>query len=346
MPSKGSNVSASPVSVRRLAEALGTSRSTVSRAFRGDASVRPELRERILAEAGRLGYRPDPLVSELMTNFARRRPIAYRETIGVLWWSERWAQAELAEPNYANRLRGGLERAAGRHGCRLTHFVLREGGAAALARTLRARGIRGVVLTPPSTPGTEAPALDWAELSAVAIGRSLSAPVFNSVHHNHYAAMVLALRRVREAGCLRPVLLVGTGLEERMQRAYTGAFLAHEPGPGAAERVLHMEARGPAALARRLRGLDADVVIADVEGWAEGLRALPAALRPKRLAVLDVARRDGAFAGIRQSVDRMAECAVDLLMQGRFHQETGVPAEPIDVQTPGAWVDGASMAGG
>lgn len=343
MPSRSSSASgsSSPVSVRRIAAAVGTSRSTVSRAFRGDAAVSEELRERILAEAARRGYRPDPMVSELMTNFARRRPVAYRETLGALWWPERWAQSELATTNYANRLRAGLDRATARHGCRLTHFVLRPDGEAALARMLAARGIQGVILTPPSSPAADAPALDWSRLSTVVIGRSLRAPVFNSVHHNHYAAMVQVLRRVRERGCRKPVLLVGVGLEERMQRAYTGAFLAHEEAAGA--RVLHMDSFSSGALARRLRGLRPDVVIADVERWAETMAALPASARPPGLVVLDVAMRDGVLAGVYQNVERMAGCAVDLLMQGRFLRETGVPAEPIDVQTPGVWVDGASF---
>lgn len=333
-----------PISVRRLAALLGTSRSTISRAFRNEASVRPELRARILAEAGRRSYRPDPLVSELMTNFARRKPIDYRETLGVLWWSERWRNSRLAATNFETRLKAGVERATEKHGCRATHFLLQPGGDAALKRILRARRIQGVIIAPPSVPGIEAPGIDWSSLSTVAIGRSLSAPSFNCVHHNHYAAMVRTLRLLKERGYRRPVLLVQVSLEERMQRAYTAAFLAHEAGPP--ERVLHLEAHDAARLERRLKALAPDVVIADAEPWIEALRTMKASSRRFGLVVLDVLRPDGRIAGMHQNVERMAGCAVDLLMQERFHNETGVPAEPISMLTPGVWVDGESLPAG
>lgn len=328
------------ISIRKLASLLGASRSTVSRAFRDDASVRPELRARILAEAEKHGYRPDPLVSELMTSFARRQPVGYRETLGVLWWPARWAQSEQAG-TFGGRLRGGLDQAAERHGCRLTQFVLQQGAAAALTRTLLARGIRGLVLTPPSDPNQAAPGLDWANFSTVVIGRSLTTSGFDRVHHNHYASMAETLRRLKERGFRRPVLLADVNLEERMQRAYTGAFLAQ--GGGAFSHVLHLEGKDPATLARKLKALTYDVIIADVEEWAETIRALPAALRVAGFVSLDVRRSDGPVTGIRQSVERMAACAVDLLMQRRLHNDRGMPAEPVSVLTPGFWVEGESL---
>jgi|GEM_PF-1731510 Transcriptional regulators len=330
-----------PLSIRKLADLLGASRSTVSRAFREDASVRPELRARILAEAEKHGYRRDPLVSELMTSFARRQPVGYRETLGVLWWPERWEQSG-REDTFGGRLRRGLERAAERHGCRLTQFVLRQRTTGALTRTLLARGIRGLVITPPSEPGQAVPGLDWENFSAVVIGRSLAEHGFDRVHHNHYAAMVEVLRRLKERGFGRPVLLADVNLEERMQRAYTGAFLAH--GGGAVSHVLHLDNKDPALLARKLRRLPHDVIIADVEEWADSIRALPAALRGAGFVSLDVRRSDGPVTGMRQSVERMAACAIDLLMQRRLHNERGTPEEPVSVLTPGAWVEGESLS--
>lgn len=340
MPPPEQRKPTAPISVRSLAEAMGTSRSTVSRAFRGEASVKPELRARILAEAERRGYRPDPLVSEVMTSFARRKPVDYRETLGVLWWPDRWGQS-VAPASFANRLRSGLAAAAEKHGCRLTHFVLREDGEAALVRTLEARRIRGLVLTPPTVPGTEAPDLGWNRFSTVAIGRSLSGAAFHCVHHNHYGSMVNVLGRLRQRGYRRPVLLSLVDLEERMQRAYTGAFLAHEAGP--AWRVLHLESRDAAEIEVRLRALSPDVVIADTEEWLKVFRAAPSSAKVPGFLALDVYRRDGPISGVHQSPERMAGHAIDLVMQARLHNETGLPEEPADVQTQGSWVEGKTL---
>jgi len=49
------------VTHRELAEACGVSTATISRALSGHPQVRNEVREQILREAQRLGYRPDQI---------------------------------------------------------------------------------------------------------------------------------------------------------------------------------------------------------------------------------------------------------------------------------------------
>ncbi|MGE9293836.1 MAG: helix-turn-helix domain-containing protein, partial [Puniceicoccales bacterium] len=66
--------------MRHIAAAVGVSRMTASRAFKKDSRVNPELKEKILRTAEAMGYKPDTMISELMTSFASRRPINYQET--------------------------------------------------------------------------------------------------------------------------------------------------------------------------------------------------------------------------------------------------------------------------
>src|SRR5438876_2190318 len=47
------------VSIKNVAEAAGVSTATVSRVLSNGLHVRPEVRERVLAEVERLGYRPN-----------------------------------------------------------------------------------------------------------------------------------------------------------------------------------------------------------------------------------------------------------------------------------------------
>lgn len=61
------------VTARDVADSLGVSISTVSRAFTTDAVIKSETREEVLAEARRLGYTPDSLARGLIT---RRSSIA------------------------------------------------------------------------------------------------------------------------------------------------------------------------------------------------------------------------------------------------------------------------------
>ncbi|HEY9247931.1 MAG TPA: hypothetical protein VIO38_02320, partial [Rariglobus sp.] len=225
-----------------------------------------------------------------------------------------------------------------RHGCRIDHFVLGKTSTAALQRMLATRRIQGVILTPPTSPDAAAPRLDWTRLSVMVVGSSLREPAFNRVHQHHYAAMVDVIRRLRESGFLRPVLIVSAELEERMQRAYTAAFLAHDAGPPA--RILHLRSDEPAGLARHLKKLRPDVIITDTEAWLPAVRRALGDSRRCKLVSLDVRKIDGETPGIFQNPRRMAECAIDLLMQARLRQETGIPAEPMVILTPGVWVAG------
>src|SRR5579863_916275 len=58
-------MSARMVSIKEVAEAAGVSTATVSRVLSNGLHVRPEVRERVLAEVERLGYRPNLVARSL-----------------------------------------------------------------------------------------------------------------------------------------------------------------------------------------------------------------------------------------------------------------------------------------
>src|SRR5262249_16266192 len=60
------------VRMAEIAHSLGVASSTVSRALRGDQRISPTTRDRVLATAEKLGYRPNPLVTALMRTRRRR----------------------------------------------------------------------------------------------------------------------------------------------------------------------------------------------------------------------------------------------------------------------------------
>lgn len=330
--------SSAAVSMRDVAAAANASRMAVSRAFRPGSSLRPELRTRILAVADRLGYRPDPLVTQLMTSFAQRRPVHYRETLASLWWPDRWKQTG-SPGSFAANLLAGMEASSQRHGCRIDHLVLGKSPAASLDRTLANRHIRGVILTPPTTPGAAAPRLDWSKLSVMVVGSSLPEQGFNRIHQHHYASLVKTLHQLRARGFKRPVLVVSGELNERMQRAYPAAFAAHEAGPP--EHILTLRSFDAGELAARLKPLQTDVVIVDTEAWVPLVkRALGRRAARCGLVSLDVEHAEGPVSGIFQNAWRMGECAIDFLMQARRQNETGQLAEPSTILTPGIWIEG------
>jgi DNA-binding LacI/PurR family transcriptional regulator len=330
------------MSLRRVAELAGVSRMSASRALRGADGVGEAVRARVLAAAERLGYRQDPLVSELMTNFVRRRMPVHRETFAALWWQP-WPDFDAAGPHYPLELRRGLHEGAERHGCKIDEMLIPEKRAGALlVRRMQARGIRGVIITPHPGVALCAPDLAWEKLSAVTIGSTLREPSLNRAQNHHYQAMQRALAEVERRGYRRPVLLMQAVVEEASRRAYLAAFLAMRGADRAAD--VHPDAHaGDESLAAWVRDRGADVVIAENDQLLAHLAwsfAMPAAIGG---VSLDVSERAGTITGIYKDVRRLAACAVDLLLQARWRQETGLPESPLVLMNEGVWVKGTTL---
>lgn len=325
------------VSLRDIAEAVGVSRMTVSRALKPGTAVRPQLREKILQTAKKMGYVQDMMVSELMTSFAHRRPVHYQETFAALWWPERWRNLRI-EADFDAEVYRGLKEGAQLHGRSIDHIVLTpEMKPHVLSRVLQTRNIQGVILTPPLPANTPAPELEWDRLSVVSIGSSLSEPVLNRTQVNHYQGIVLALKVLAQRGYRRPCLLVRVDLEERMQRVYSAAFLAWGHP---AERIWRQSAPNVEAMHAWLHQRAPDVIIADSDGWRNDL---PLAALGCGFISLDVRDRQGEIGGVYQNSFRMAMSAVDLLIRLRLTHETGIPPAPLVMLTSGIWHEGESL---
>ncbi len=332
-----------PVSLRMVAERLGVSRMTVSLALRDDERIRPELRVRVRATAAALGWTSDPLVSEVMRSFVRRRRPVFRETIAVLWWRP-WAELEALPTAFHRELRRGLQEGAARQGCGIDEFIIPAGSRAhaTLRRQLRARGIRAVVITPPANEQTPAPDLPWEDLAAVTVGTALRSPELNRAQHHHYNALGRVLDRLEAMGCRRPVLLTQRG---QAHRAYLAAFLAWRGAECAKD--VHSEPYFEADLAAWVRRRRADVVVAENDELLAMAAGAGGRLETRFGGVsLDVDDPAGRVSGVYKDTRRTGECAVDLLLQARFRHETGVPAEPITLMNEGVWVAGETLRGG
>lgn len=337
-PSNSSEKSAKKVvSLRHVAEAAGVSRMTASRAFKEDASIKPELRKKILKVAKDLGYAPDTMVSELMTSFASRRPISYQETFAAIWWPERWCQVDAGKGFDADIYRG-LNEGAKLHGRGIDHFVLsKEFTPRVITRILKARNIQGVILTPPISADIEAPKLDWTEFTSVIIGSSLREPMFHRAQASHYTAMVQALEKLDQFGYKKPCLLVRTDVEKRMLRAYSAAFLAWG---NPADRIWHAATPESSELSVWLKKHQPDVIIADWDLWYDLIQP-----EARTCGFVSLAARDekGPISGIFQNTASMAKCAIDLLVRARLSHELGEPEESVLMLTYGTWVEGKTL---
>ncbi len=310
---------------------------TVSRAFKKEASIKPEVRERILEAARRLGYEPDAMVSELMTSFASRRPVNYKETFAAIWWPERWDEVDLGQGYHTNMYRG-LNEGAKLHGRKFDHIVMTKDMAPnVINRILRARNIQGVILTPPITANEKTPELDWENLSATIIGTALRHPNFHRAQASHYNVMVKALAMAHRHRYKRPCLLLHDDIDCRTNRAYTAAFMAWGHSR---KYIWKANSHLSNGLPKWLNTVKPDVIIADWEIWYE---YLPEEYQNCGFITLSLRSNDSPITGIYQNIANIAKCAVDLLVRSRIQHECGEPDDPVLMLTTGTWVHGTTL---
>jgi len=164
------------VTLRDIADSLGLSTATVSRALRNSPCLPATTRARVRRAARKLGYRADPMLSALAAHRWHRRPVAAGSTLAVL------ADGSVEGGD------GMIERAAA-YGYKLETFQIRDyPDARRLADVLYARGILGVIVGQIHTPGFCA-AFDWSRFVAVACSEGDERPPVHLVMPNHFRAV-------------------------------------------------------------------------------------------------------------------------------------------------------------
>jgi LacI family transcriptional regulator len=330
------------VSLRAIAEQAGVSRMTVSRALRRDPAVPSDTGRRVREIAQRLGYRPDPTLTRLMTALRERRRAGAPPVLAYLTAHEeragwRWHPSQ-------RRCFEGAARRATELGYKLEEFWAGEPGMtdARLSQIIWARGIEGVIVAPLPAPGRTFPDFNWALFSGVEIGYSLAQPALHRVCSHHVQGILLLTEKLRAAGYRRIGLAVSHNCDERVHHHWRAGYLAAQSlGGGNADLLCVTPDWNRAAFARwlQLRQPDALITIGpQVGAWLEALGFhVP---RDLALAHLDVALGGPDATGIDQNVGLIGSAAVDLVGSLLHHQERGVPAVPRVTMIEGTFVPG------
>ncbi len=322
-------------SIADIAAALGVSPMSVSYALRGNRHVSPATRLRIVEQAERMGYRPDPLLAHLMTHVRSRRIRNTQAILGLLMFND---------DNYTQRLVAGVEARATRLGYAVDKIRIASlpADGRALTRMLQARSIEAVLLTPGRTTHSAAGLLDWSQFASVAMTYSLPEPRLHRVVPHHFNNVLLAVRELRALGYRRPGFVLNDGAELRTNHAYAGALAwAREMGSAVPPHlVTNYDLSTVRTWARRHRA-DALVFV----GYARGEGAFADEISDHKLEKLGLAVMDYGnphfigIAGIDQKTQLIGATAVDLLVAQLHRQERGLPANPLVCMVEGEWVN-------
>jgi LacI family transcriptional regulator len=334
------------VSLRDVAQQLGLSHSTVSRALRNRPRVAQELRQKIQLAAQQMGYRPDPMLSAL----AKYRQGKFKLEIGsAIGWLNHWpVSRDLRAYKEFDAYWAGASKAAEKFGYRLEEFVCNEEmPVRRVEKILRTRNVNGILI-PPHPQATDWSGFHWENYAAVRLGRSLVDPPLYRVASDQFSNTVLAFEKIRAKGYRRIGFLTG-GASHR-GGLFKAAFLMAQADAADDLPVLPpLYFREADASEDQMRFEDwmreqrPDAVLTDVAA-ARKMLAKAGWRVPDDVGLAVLSILDGnADAGIYQNPEEIGRVGVLLAISLINDGALGVP--PIFRQSliAGEWVDGSSL---
>ncbi len=307
---------------------------TVSRALRGQPGVSDKLRQQIQATAAKLGYRPDPLLGRLMHQLRRGGHRGFRASLCAL-------TDKPDEPAYCVRLYHHAMRRAEELGFSLSRLRVSAGrhGWQAAIRTLRARGVEGVMLLPLVEP-TSVDSADWSAFSVVAATSSVIAPRFHEVVPNHAANCRLLVERLAQQGFRRLGFVGHTTHAQRTHDAYASALAWHHMRYKVRCAPLFYAYDSVPKIAKWVNKERPDVVIV---GHPPHFSQFKAELSRAGISVPWALANSLPFhpyaPGLDERHDSIGAIAMDTLTSLVLRGERGIPPVPTSISITGEWVE-------
>jgi len=337
----------SAVTIRQLAAQAGVSRTTVSLALRNHPSIPARTRQKILKFAEKMGYRPDPVVSSLMSHLRVQRSKRTAEKIAYLTF---WREAEKwkSNVNEFGYFTGACNRAR-QLGYEIDHVWAKEPGinSSRLSSILYSRGVRGVILAPlPIHLGHVS--LEWSKFAAVALGLTVLKPNMHRVSHAYHEGMMLALRMLKHHGYQRFGFVNLAVYNRRAKYGWLSGFLTYlyqfHPDMSAHVPPLLMEEWSQAEFAKWLQRYKPDVLISNTQEALDGSRQRGLKV-PDDIgyACLHRLQPTDPWAGVHRFPERIGAAAVDVLVGLLQNNELGLPAFPKTVLIEGEWQHGPTV---
>src|SRR5882757_9576940 len=173
--------------MQQIADAAGVSRMAVSLALRNSPKISAPTTARIRQLADELGYRPNPMVSALMTQLRQARDVKKPSVIAYVTAFP--TEGGWRRPGPSVAFHEGARQRAGELGYTLEEWWLRRPGMTErrFCEILNTRDIHGMIVAP-LPAGSGELEFDWAHFAAASISYSLPAPELNRVSNDHFSA--------------------------------------------------------------------------------------------------------------------------------------------------------------
>lgn len=326
--------------LRQIAALAGVSSMTVSRAIAGRGRIAEATRQRIVQLAREHGYVPDPEIAKLMHHLRGRRAQRFQSLIVGL--STR--QADDPEVYFRLISRGAKTRLAERgYGFEPMHISANPTDWPSLQRTLKSRGVEGILILPQVAPIDLTHLLDWSLFCVVAASASATLPGAHRVTPHHFANMLLLCRTLTQQGHRRIGLVIASDHDRRTEHGFTAGVTWHGLNEAAHFVPPYISRQSdPAGLRAWFAREKPDVIITSQLSTA---RTCAAQLRCKlRGAVRFVCTsrlptRAAQIAGIDERPELIGAAAADRLASMVERRKPTLTQAPQSTLLTGRWID-------
>ena len=322
---------------------------TVSLALRENGRLQEATAERVRAAAKRLGYMPNPRLSQIMAETVRTRHGGQSGTLAFL--STEPVNHPLV-PDEERSFRDAIERAI-TYGYQMERFWIMDPSLSAsrFNHILWARGIEGLIIPNISAQlfakGQRTLPIEWEKFCVIEIGGSMLQPEVNRVRHDHFGAMIKAIHRLEHLNYRRIGLCMTREVDLRTHHRWSAAYLlwrALRP-PAASLKPLLVNVIEPKRIVEWARKNRLDVVLGPggeiLHALLEGGMDVPGEIG---FASLHIFGPDApVMTGIDQDPSILARSAVDMLVTLIHRRERGVPERPVEMLSIGHWQEGQTV---
>ncbi len=316
----------------------GISASTVSLALRDSPKIPEVTRNQIKKIAAELGYSPNRNLSRVMSEIRRRGNTHFIDTLAYI--------VPKSAP-FEQRIYAGVRRRAETMGYRLNRFEIDDQApdVETLERSLRARGIKGLILSPFGHAEAKLQ-LDWRHFAGVAIGYTLFDPILTRVARDLVHSVNHTFSLLVDRGYQRIGFAMQRSHEARLDYSNLAAFLLHEWRTPKHLRIppLIVEDMNRENFSHWFNQHQPDIVVTMQHGIADWLREMGKQI-PEDLGffVLNSYAPESQTSGIYPAYEDLGACAVEQVSSLLERGEFGPSQSAKTLLVNGIWIEGNTI---
>jgi LacI family transcriptional regulator len=332
--------------IQAIADKVGVSKATVSRALRNLPGHKAETKAKIVAAAKALGYESHPIMSAVMSSVRFKRTSLISPVIAEIH-CQPWNYDREGNPD---SLRRSIHAQAEKLGYRVTEFGWYEPGMnpRRLIEIIRARGIRAVIFEHFMERSVSLEGLDLSDFAMVSIGGALLNPKIHRVEVNHYGNLIKTIKVLQGRGYRRFGVIIPNIFERSSDFKRSAAL--HSDDLHIDEKDIiplfhHDEEDDLNKLAAWLKRYQPDCVLGVGKNIPQQLETIGYDCHEANRGYAHLGWHSSYqdFAGMNPKWHSAGKVAVNLVIDQLTRNEYGVPEDPLWVLVEGEWVEGASV---